>query len=77
MITVDEARNITQRKVDQAVIDFVENKIKTAAECGQYGCNIDFDKVGHEGRDIAWIRDAGFKVTRNGCCLWWEISWED
>lgn len=34
-----------------------------------------FDEWGYEWSDIQFIEDAGYEITRNRHCQWWEVRW--
>ena len=36
-----------------------------------------FEDFGYDYTDIAFVEDAGFKISRNRACLWWEVSLAD
>lgn len=33
-----------------------------------------FDEFGYHHEDVSFVEEAGFHLSRNGACLWWEVS---
>lgn len=70
IVTAEEARNNPLSKVEE--FNSIVWRTIGNGECEVY---IDFSQFGCEQEDIQFILDAGYTVTRNSACLWWEVSW--
>lgn len=78
VMTASETRELRVKDPKhQARVDNFNARVDYAVRQGLSSCCLAFNEFGFEYEDVAWIRQAGYAVTRNGPCLWWEVSWEE
>jgi len=76
IITANELRERRNTYCEGGIIAFnkaIEYNLENYPD--ETSLNLYFDQWGYEWGDIQFILDAGYKVKRNGSCLWWEVSW--
>lgn len=74
MFTADEARMRMQNI--HSIEAKVEEGIIHAIEGGHNSVNLDYDTIGDDYSPVIQkLKELGYEVSRNGVCLWWEVSW--
>ena len=69
-----------ERKVDNKPdgdkLSRIDAKMQAAVKHGESYVYLYFDQFGYEWEDVNFLSELyGYKVSRNGPCLWWEVSW--
>lgn len=76
IFTAQEARNLQDKYMEEHIRSFntcIQEQIKDDPATRKI--HLYFDQWGYDWTDVQFIVDAGYSVTRNRVCLWWEVTW--
>lgn len=51
------------------------DKVITANNDGDRKIYLYFGEWGFDWEDVQFVQDAGYELSRNSSCLWWEVKW--
>ena len=76
IITAHQANELTDFYMNDHIENF-NNIIKSQITDNPMEriLHLDFTHWGYDWKAIEFIANAGYGVTRNSACLWWEVTW--
>lgn len=78
VVSLDTLRTLVRE--DHAHLRRVEafnDRVAAAARNRETEVHLDFTQFGYDWEDIKFIQDAGYHISRNSACLWWDVSLKD
>lgn len=71
-----EERKQSFANLDEQKLAKIDEMMQDAVDGGCHEVYLDFHRFGHDWCDVEQLeKQYGYKVIRNGACLWWEVSW--
>lgn len=71
-----EERKKSFANLDEKKLAKIDEMMQDAVDTGCREVYLDFDRFGSDWCDVEQLEvQYGYKVIRNGACLWWEVSW--
>lgn len=62
-------------QMDEDKIRKFNDKVLEANSEGDRKIYLYFDEWGFDWEDVQFVQDAGYELSRNRACLWWEVKW--